>query len=180
MRKIQKIGVFFIMLFAAAVIAAIYGILHDQISYTFSEEYFTKFKFKQFRIPWANVVPRIGACYVGALATWWMGILIFFVLGPFGFMFSSPKEMAKHLSKSILIVMLVAFVTGIFGLIYGYYNVNETTLNQYTNWVWPGVENPIQFVRVGIMHNASYVGGAIGLVSGILYLLIAKRRNTKQ
>lgn len=167
------------MLIFAAIVAAMYGILHDQISYTFSKEYFTQFKFKQFGILWAYEAPRMGAAYVGALATWWMGVLVFIVLGLFGSIFSTPLQMAKYLSKSFLVVIVVALITGFGGLIYGYYQVNEQTIGQYTHWVRPGVTNPIQFVRVGFMHNASYLGGLTGLLSGILYLLISKLRYNK-
>lgn len=167
------------MLIFAAFVAGIYGMLHNQISYTFSEEYFTQFKFKQFGIPWAYDTPRLGAAYVGALATWWMGVLVFILLGLFGFMFSSPLQMAKNLGKSFMVVIAVAVITGIVGLVYGYYQVNEQTVNQYMQWVRHGVLNPIQFVRVGFMHNASYFGGITGLLSGILYLIIIKLRYDK-
>jgi hypothetical protein len=46
-------------------------------------------------------------------------------------------------------------------------------------WVRPGVTNPIQFVRVGFMHNASYLGGLTGLLSGIAYLVVSKLRYNK-
>lgn len=179
MRIIQKLGVYFLMLVFAAVVAGIYGILHDQISYTFSEEYFTQFKFKQFGIPWAYETPRLGAAYVGALATWWMGILVFIVLGFFGFMFHSPRQMASNLSKSFFVVIVVALLTGFAGLALGYYQVNEETVSQYIQWVRPSVTNPVQFVRVGFMHNASYLGGLTGLLSGIAYLVICKLRYNK-
>lgn len=176
MRKLQKLGIYLLMLVLAAVVAGIYGTLHDQISYTFSNEYFTQFKFKQFDIPWANETPRLGAAYVGALATWWMGILVFIILGLFGFMFHSPRQMAVNLSKSFLIVIGVALLTGIGGLALGYYQVNDQTVSQYMHWVAPGVTDPIQFVRVGFMHNSSYLGGLTGLLSGITYLVVCKRR----
>ncbi|WP_338254586.1 hypothetical protein [Shewanella sp. M-Br] len=179
MRIIQKIGVYFLMLIFAAVVAGIYGMLHDQISYTFSEEYFTQFKFKQFGIPWAYETPRLGAAYVGALATWWMGVLVFIVLGFFGVMFHSPRQMASNLSKSFLVVIVVALLTGLAGLALGYYQVNEQTVSQYMQWVRPDVTNPVQFVRVGFMHNASYLGGLTGLLSGIAYLVICKLRYNK-
>lgn len=179
MRILQKIGVYFIMLVLAAVTAGIYGMLHDQISYTFSEEYFTQFKFKQFGIPWAYEAPRIGAAYVGALATWWMGILVFIVLGFLGFIFHSPRQMAINLSKSFLVVMGIALLTGLVGLGVGYYRVNEQTISQYMQWVMPDVTHPIQFVRVGFMHNASYLGGLTGLLSGIVYLILCKLRYNK-
>lgn len=179
MRIRKKIVIYFLMFFFAAVIAAIYGVLHNQISYSFSPEYFTQFKFKQFGIPWAYETPRFGAAYVGALATWWMGVLVFILLGLFGFMFSTPLQMAKNLSESFLVVITVALTTGIAGLVYGYYQVNEQTVGEYMQWVKPEVMNPIQFVRVGFMHNASYLGGLTGLFSGILYLIIIKLRYNK-
>lgn len=167
------------MLVFAAVVAGIYGVLHDQISYTFSEEYFTQFKFKQFHIPWAYATPRLGAAYVGFLATWWMGVLVFIFLGLFGFMFRSPQQMAIKLSRSFLVVVVIALLTGLSGLALGYYQVNEHTISQYMHWVKPNVSNPVQFVRVGFMHNASYLGGLIGLLMGIVYLIVSKLRRNK-
>lgn len=170
-----KIGMYLIMFIPAALIAGIYGAVHDQISYSFSSEYFTHFKFIQFSIPWAQESPRFGAALVGALATWWMGVLVFIILGLFGFMFYSPKQMAKELLKSFGVVVIVALCTGLAGLVYGYAHVNQSTISDYTLWVRPGVTNPIQFVRVGFMHNASYLGGLTGLISGILYLFLSKK-----
>jgi energy-converting hydrogenase Eha subunit A len=170
----SKTGVYSIMLIFAAVVAAVYGILHDQISYSFSSEYFTQLKFKQFGISWAYLHPRLGAAYVGALAIWWMGVLVFVVLGLFGLMFKAPKEMAFSLSKSFVIVMLVALVTGLAGLVYGYYDINGATIAENMQWVRSGVTDPVQFVRVGYMHNASYLGGVTGLIAGVAYLVAAK------
>lgn len=167
------------MLVLAALVAAIYGMLHNQISYTFSQEYFTKFKFEQFGIPWAYDKPRLGAAYVGALATWWMGILLFLILGLFGFLFKSPKQMAISLGKSFLVVIVVALITGILGLVYGYFEVTEQTINEYVQLVRPGVLDPIQFIRVAYMHDASYLGGLLGLILGIVYLIVIRLRNTQ-
>jgi len=57
-----------------AVIAGGYGILHDQITYSISPEYFTKLKFEQFR--WANYgfPERVFVAEIGFLATWWVGL----------------------------------------------------------------------------------------------------------
>lgn len=175
MRLLRKFGIYVLMLILAAIVAGIYGLLHDQISYTFSNEYFTRFKFIQFNIPWAYENPRLGAAYVGVLATWWVGAIIFLILGLFGFMFASPKEMAVNLAKSFMVVVIIAFLTGLFGLGLGYYEVNDITISSYMIWVTPGVTNPIQFARVGYMHNASYLGGLIGLIFGVIYLFVRKK-----
>jgi len=176
MNKIKKIGIYLIMFIPAAIIAGIYGAIHDQISYSFSPEYFTHFKFIQFGMPWAQETPRLAAALVGALATWWMGVLVFATLGLFGFMFSPPKRMALVLLKSFAVVIIVALLTGLVGLVYGYIQVNESSIASYMKWVKPDVTDPIQFVRVSFMHNASYIGGLTGLISGIWYLFRCRKR----
>ena len=105
-----------------------------------------------------------------------MGVLVYIPLGFFGFMFSPPRQMVIRLIRSFLVVILIALLTGVSGLALGYYQVNEETLTQYMQWIRPGVTDPVQFVRVGFMHNASYLGGLTGLLSGIAYLVISKRR----
>ncbi len=157
-------------------IAGIYGAIHDQISFTFSEEYFTRFKFIQFNLSWAYESPRLGAALVGFLATWWVGLILCSILGLFGFLFRDSKAMrASHL-QAICLAVVVTFLTGIGGLIYAYQTVNSETVESYMQWVHPGVTNPVQFVRVGFMHNASYLGGAIGLFVGIIFLVVKRVR----
>lgn len=172
----KKILVYFILFIPAAIIAAIYGVIHDQISYSFSPEYFTHFKFIQFGIPWAQESPRLGAALVGALATWWMGILVFLILGLFGFIFPDAKTMCRELLRSFILVIITALATGLAGLLYAYLNVTESNIQYYLQWVQPEVSDPVQFVRVGLMHNASYLGGLTGLLAGIAYLLVARKR----
>ena len=52
-------------------IAGLYGVIHDQITYSISAEYFTRLKFIQFR--WADIgLPtRAFVAEIGFLATWW-------------------------------------------------------------------------------------------------------------
>ena len=83
---LKKILCLFIIAISASLIAGIYGILHDQISYTVSPEYYTKFKFIQFNLANENNIekiknPRILVSIVGFLATWWFGLILGFILG---------------------------------------------------------------------------------------------------
>lgn len=173
MKVIEKLGIYFLILILAALIGGLYGILHDQISYTLSNEYFTQLKFRQTRIPWAYESPRLGAAYIGFFAAWWMGVLVYSLLGCIGFMFKSPKLMAIHLTKSMLIVVGIAFVTGLVGLIYGYFQVNEITVVDSIQKVPANVNNPIQYLRVAYMHSASYIGGVTSLIAGSMYLIVS-------
>ncbi len=176
MNIFYKFGVYLGMLPVAAMIAGLYGAAHDQISYTVSPEYFTRFKFIQFDLPWAYDNPRLGAAYVGFLATWWMGVFVAIPLGLFGFMFRKPRQMAANLAGSLLAAVMVALLTGLIGLAYGYQQVTEQTITAYRQWIPSTVTDPVQFMRVGVMHDASYLGGLTGLIAGITYLILAKWR----
>jgi hypothetical protein len=66
---IKKTGILFLFLPAAVLVAGLFGVIHDQISYSVSNEYFTRFKFVQFRLLDPNVPARIRAAEVGFLAS---------------------------------------------------------------------------------------------------------------
>ena len=53
-----------------ALVGGIYGIVHDQVTYTISPEYFTKMKFNQFYYANYGFSDRIFAGTIGFLATW--------------------------------------------------------------------------------------------------------------
>ena len=63
MRKRALMPVLFVI---ACLFAGLYGVLHNQISFTVSPEYFTAFKFHRFQIQ--DISPRLGAAIVGWLA----------------------------------------------------------------------------------------------------------------
>ena len=72
----RKFGVLTATIFIAIILAGIYGIIHDQITYSISPEYFTKFKYQQFGFDpaWFGG-HRQTVAVIGFLATWWMGII---------------------------------------------------------------------------------------------------------
>src|SRR5262249_1358281 len=81
----KKVGIFLLFLPAAVLVAGLFGMIHDQISYSVSTEYFTKFKFIQFHMLDAGVPERIRAAKVGFLASWWMGVPLGLLCGSAGF-----------------------------------------------------------------------------------------------
>ena len=56
-------------------LAGCYGIFHDQVTYSISEEYFTRFKFLQFSYADFGLPPRVFVAEIGFLATWWVGFV---------------------------------------------------------------------------------------------------------
>ena len=148
-------------------IAGIYGMIHDQISFTVSEEYFTKFKFEQFEIQ--NIPNRLGAAVVGFLATWWVGFTISLILGLVGLRFKDSPTMFKETFKSIGLTLLVAFGIALLGLLIGSILYNVEDKRNFEGWIIPeGVIDTRHFKIVGIMHFCSYLGGFIGLIVGVI------------
>jgi hypothetical protein len=88
----QRVGVYLLFLPAAVLVAGLFGIIHDQISYSVSPEYFTKFKFIQFHLLDVDLPDRARAAMVGFLASWWMGIPLGILCGAAGFVQRSPDS----------------------------------------------------------------------------------------
>lgn len=181
-----------LILIIAPILGGIYGIIHDQITYSISSEYYSKFKFIQFGLEnWGlgeNIGteinpeillnnPRFGASIVGALATWWVGMIIGIILGLVGLIHENGKKMFKTTMKAFLLTIGIALLTGIIGLGYGKIFLTGNP----PNWYLPkNLTNIDSFIMVGSMHNFSYLGGLIGLVIGIIYSIRQRRNNAIQ
>ena len=173
----KKVHVYIAALLVGVLVGAAYGALHNQISYSVAPEYFTAFKFKQFNLPWAYAQPRLGAAWVGVMASWWMGLLLVAILGVMALRARDWRTMAVLLMQAITLVMLVALALGLWGLWSAQQAVTPATIDQYRAWVARDVLHPVDFVRAGFMHNASYSGGFWGLAVGLAYLGWRTRRS---
>ena len=174
----SKLKAFLLIIILSPLIAGLYGIIHDQITYTISPEYYTKFKFYQFGLmDMGNEAifphPRIEVSLVGFLATWWFGLFIGMVLALVGWFHKNGQQMWSITMKSIFIVIITTLAVGIAGLIYGKFYLAQTGVNWYLPENLIDKEN---FIAVGSMHNFSYLGGIIGLISGIIYSVKNKRK----
>ena len=157
------------LIFACA-LAGLYGVVHNQISYTVSPEYFHEFKFKQFRIE-PNFQNRLGASLVGWHASWWMGLIIGIPVY-FAALFVRGNRLAiKVFLKAAMIVVILTLLLGVIALVIGYFSISDTTLPSWMNG--KNITNPVAFSRAGNMHNFSYLGGLVGLLSGLIFTIIS-------
>ena len=177
MRKfdVRKILTIFLVAAMASVIAGLYGVINDQITFSISSEYYTKFKFIQFNLANENNIdkikfPRIFVAIVGFLATWWFGLVLGFILGLFNLIQTSWQKLFKVSFNALLIAILVTFITGILGLFYGFFFLSHQPRSNFEGWFIPyNLENFRNFIAVGSMHNFSYIGGILGLIVAIFY-----------
>jgi hypothetical protein len=168
----RKIGVVALTVVASALLAGLYGILHDQITYSISYEYFTKFKYAQFGFEpawFGGNRPTVGV--IGFLATWWVGLFIGAALGLVALVLPDAPAMRRALAGAIGLVYGTAVLAGVTGFLYGRYHLVSTGVNW---WLPADLVHKNDFITVGSIHNFSYAGGLLGLLIGVLYLL--KRR----
>ena len=180
-----KFLAFLLIIIIAPIIGGLYGIVHDQFTYTISHEYFTKFKFYQFELmETGNEAifpnPRVQVAIIGWRATWWMGIPIGLILGFEGFGNINAKSMLRITIKSLFLNVLVVFIVGLLGLAYGYIILSNQPLSDFESWYIPtNVIDPRTFINVSAMHNFSYVGGVLGLIVAIMYSTIKRRKSIR-
>jgi predicted secreted protein len=169
----RKFAVFNATLFSSILLAGLYGILHDQITYTIAPEYFTKFKFDQFgfEAAWFGG-DRWTVAAIGFLATWWTGIFIGLGIGLTGLIFKDHISMRKAIQKAMLIIFCIALCMGIIGFFYGKFILTKTGVNW---WLPENLISKNNFIIVGSIHYFSYLGGLLGLLVGIFYLIRLNR-----
>jgi hypothetical protein len=175
----KKIGIFVLFLPAAMLVAGLFGIIHDEISYSVSNEYFTKFKFIQFRLLDTNLPDRFRAGQVGFLTSWWMGIPLGILCGLAGFIQRSPSLMRHALIWSLPVTVTFTFAIALAGLVYGWCRTETIDLASYRGWFIPADVNELRrFLCAGYMHNAAYLGGSLSVPVAWLFHLIFRARNS--
>ena len=66
--------------------------------------------------------------------------------------------------------ILIAFATGLIGLCYGHIYLADKSRAEFANWFIPtDLIDFESFIKVGSMHNFSYLGGLTGLIGGLIY-----------
>jgi hypothetical protein len=152
-----------------ALFAGVYGILHDQVTYSISREYFTNLKFTQFQYANFGFAPRVFVGEIGFLATWWVGFFAAWFMARITIP-AFPRGLAFRYSfQGFMILFISAFAAGMIGLSIGMLHAPD-----YSSWETVGsllgVSDLPQFVQVAYIHNAGYLGALVGLIAAILYI----------
>ena len=159
-----------------ALIAGAYGVIHDQITYTLSAEYFTNFKFIQFDYADPRYAFGLGnrwfVAVIGFLATWWVGAIAGWSLGRCSVMRDGTMlPIATVLRCFGLMIVSSAVCAAV-----GYFIGSLAKPPDYGVGSW---ETSMAFDRVGMLHNGSYLGAVAGLVISIILVLRERNQRSK-
>ncbi|WP_353148710.1 hypothetical protein [Chryseobacterium sp.] len=156
---------FLLIIIISILFAGIYGILHDQITFTISPEYYILLKFPQFGIENLEINTRIKVSIVGFLATWWVGLILGIVYA-FISLFLDPEKVLKVTIYSILINLFITVIVGILGYWFAILFLSPENIDWY---IPAGTKDIRNYINVGSIHNFGYIGGVIGLIAGVAY-----------
>jgi hypothetical protein len=168
----MRLFLFIALLILAPMLASIYGFIHDQITFSISEEFFTKFRFLDYDLP-KNWHPRAKAGFIGIMNAWKVGI-------PFGIILTTIGRIHKKdldfLNYTFLAYMTTFLMSFIFTMIAIY--MPEPTEDAIT--LPADITDKIAFARVVTINNFGYVGGIIGMLCGIGLHMFFYKRNLKK
>ncbi len=159
---------------AGALVAGAYGLIHDQVTYSISQEYFTRLKFAQFHYANFGFPPRVFVAEIGFLATWWVGFCSAWFMARITVPAFPRAAAFRHTAGGILIILAFAFAASLAGYVLSLMHGPD-----YSSWedftFMRRVTDVPNFVRVAYIHNAGYLGGLIGLVVAIIHLRMLKK-----
>lgn len=157
-----------VLLGFACFLAAAYGAVHNQISYSIGPVYFHELKFTQFGIDPAYW-NRIGAAIVGIKASWWMGVVIGVPVYLAAFFVRGTRRFVIAYLWSAIVVVLVTLALGVGSVTVAALTLTAENLPDFM--ITRVVSDPVSFAKAGIMHDFSYLGGLFGLIAGLVVTL---------
>lgn len=148
-----------------ALIAGVYGILHDQVTYSISPEYFKRMKFQQFHYADFGWPERVFVAEIGFLASWWVGLFAGWILARVAARHVGPRKMLALGSCGFVWVIAFALATASGAFVYGWFcHPSPDTSGLAALGFTLGVSDIPAFVRVAYIHNATYFGGLLGTI----------------
>ncbi len=168
-KRLHRFPCVLLLFVIACVLSGVYGAIHNQLSYTVSPEYFTKFKFEQFGIA-PSIPERHGAAIVGWQASRWMGIVLGVFLIPFGLLIRGTFGYFVWMLRVFGLVLMTSMSFALLALLYAYFTITPQAAGELIFNGQP-ISNPVGFLQAGFMHNASYLGGLLGVFVGMASIL---------
>jgi len=157
-------------------LSALFGALHDQISYQLAPEYYQCFKFAQFGLAQYAWPEPIKAGLVGGMASGWMGLFPG-LLWPLLFR-RCPLPAATLwplLRRPVLPLLLCCALASGIGLMLGV-KVGQDAVYLAAHPLKACLTDVTAFWQVAYMHRAAYVGGSLAIVVGSGWLWWQRRR----
>ncbi len=159
-----------------ALLAGLYGSIHDQISFTISREYFTVIKFRQFGYANFGLPERLFVAEIGFLASWWVGLIAGWLLARMGLSELTMQCGWRYVARAFGIVTVVGIASGCVAVLLGMRDA-AGDLDAWEGWRERiGDEGIKGFIVVFYLHWGSYLGAILGAALALIYVRRSRRR----
>jgi hypothetical protein len=170
----KRFYLFLFFILISPVIAGLYGIIVDEISYTLDSEFFTKFRFHQLSNP--TEAGRWEVALMGWNNSWRLGFLVGLPLSIVGLFHRETTKMKDYVSISFAITLMTTLASGLAGIVTGKYILTE----QVSGWQLPeGLSDHSAFMIIETFNNFNYMGATIGMLLSVLWQIRQKRKDDK-
>lgn len=165
-----------LIIIATTLIAIIFGVFHNQISYSISNELFEKYFFFQFGTSEWNINnPRINASIVGFLGTYWLSFY-FGIIYSIIFLFLKTPNNLKYIFKSIGINFSITLIGSFLGYLIAilFFDIENVPFK-----IEIDIINTRNYINAMFMHSGAYYGSYFGIVISIIYLINKNKKVIK-
>jgi hypothetical protein len=174
MKALQKFLGMILIIIVSVLIASAFGAIHNQFSFLVSNEFFKQYLFGNFGVnEWNIESAKTKASIVGILGSYWVGFYLG-ILYAIIYLFLKTNRNLKNVLIAILINIGIAFLGSFIGFLIGHF-VSAENAGVFIDF---GTERPQNYIEAAYMHTASYYGGFLGIIFGIIYL-VKKNKNIK-
>lgn len=167
-----RIGWILPWILRGALIAGLYGVVHDQLTYSISAEYFSGFKFYQFSYLNVGLPTRLFVALVGFQAAWPLGALTGWVVASYGFRHRDRAAARQRIVRAFATVFGALLASLLIGATFGYVRTYVCQVEHFLGWEQYLRGRALQrFTVAGWIHNATYIGWLGGLVLARFYTM---------
>ena len=154
-----------------ALIAGLYGVVHDQITFTLGPEYFTRYKVWQFELHDDPAPTRWVVAKIGFLASWAVGLFAGWFLGRMTVPKTSAFQAARLSLNGVAIMLVVTMMGGLGGGTWANIRLNPDRLSFWNDsFRFMEISDIKAFATVGYIHNGSYLGALVGLILALAWV----------
>lgn len=165
----NRILIFLGLASLGTILSCVYGVLHDQITYTISPEFYHLIRFPKYEIPLE--AGRWGVVRVAIINTWSIGLLVSVVVAFAGLIHSNNPKIIRYTLNAFALAMSVAIFMSLVGYAFGRFNQNQ--MSKLADHII-GKEN---FLIVQTIHNFTYIGSLLGMLGAIYFQFFRRKRN---
>lgn len=147
----------------------IYGFLHDLLTYSISNEYFTRMKFDQFSHVDIGLPPRLFAAQIGFIAAGAVGLAAGWFVARTSVAYWPAREALRKSMRAFLLMTLISATTAAAAYVIGLKtNIGGMLWNDLCESL--DISDMPAFLQVALIHTAGYAGALTGLLVAIVYL----------